>query len=111
MTAIVPHQKTREQAREAVSAAVADLLAHLGPVQLENEIRAWASNPAGDTLTFSALVRYGFIAVPVAGSVVVDDRNITLETELPGAVKQFIGEEKVRGAIVKKLSSQLNQAV
>ncbi len=104
MTVSIPFTgKTVEQAKALLDNASKELFAFSGPVELTDQQNAWA----GDTMSFSFTARYGWIAVPVAGTVAVTDAEVTVESELPGAVKQFLGEEKVKAGIVKKLSAIL----
>jgi len=50
-------------------------------------------------MTFSCTGKVGFISVPLAATVAVDDTNVTVECELPAMVKNFVGEDKVRGIV------------
>lgn len=59
-------------------------------------------------MDFSLTARLGFIALPISGTVLVDDTNVTVQCELPALVSTFIGEDKVRAGIEGKLRGMLN---
>ena len=54
-------------------------------------------------MDFSLTARVGFISVPISGTVVVDDVNVTVNCELPALVKQFIGEDKIRAGLDRRV--------
>lgn len=104
MTVSVPFEnKTVEQAKALLDAASKELFAFSGPVELTDQQNSWAD----DTMSFSFTARYGWIAVPISGTVSVAPGTVTVESDLPGAVKQFLGEDKVKAGIEKKLSAIL----
>jgi len=100
MILIVPHNKTKEEAT-AIVAAAADLFSEAagGAVAIFDERRDWN----GSTMAFSFVGRAGFISVPFSGLVEVDDVNVTVTSDLPPVVKNYIGEEKVASGIEKHL--------
>ena len=61
-------------------------------IQIVDPKKTWA----GSVLSISLTGKLGFISVPLAGTVTVDDTNVTVECELPAMVKNFLGEEKIR---------------
>lgn len=105
MTIIVPHRTTAAKAIETIDHSWNRLFEGMGgsAVQLTDQVKQWT----GQVMTFSLNARVGFISVPLSGTVAVDDTNITVECELPAIVKQFIGEEKIRGGIEKHVRGLL----
>jgi len=105
MTVIVPHKKTKEQAMAQVDQASTELFAGVatGPVKLTDQKKNWQ----GSTMSFSVTGKMGFISVPLSGTVLVDDTNVTIECDLPPIVKNFIGEGAVRTGIEQKVKGLL----
>jgi hypothetical protein len=104
MKAVVTHGTTREKAIEVVDRSANNLF-DFGSrsVILADQTHSWN----GPVMNFSVVVKAGFIALPLAGTVTVDDVNVTIECELPGLVKNFIGEDKLRGDIERHVSALL----
>jgi hypothetical protein len=100
MILVVPHRRTREEAVARI-AADEDLFAGAagGSVQIVDQQKEWR----GSSMAFSFVGRVGFISVPVSGTLKVDDVNVTVTSELPPMVKNFVGEEKVAAGIEKQL--------
>ncbi len=100
MTLVVPHHKTRQEAI-AIIAADDDLFAGAagGSVEIVDQRKVWR----GSSMAFSFVGRVGFISVPVSGTLRVDDVNVTVTSDLPPMVKNYVGEEKVAAAIEKQL--------
>ena len=102
MTVIIPHHKTRQEVVDKLDAAVTQLFQHpqLGSVEIVDPKKEWS----GSTMTFSVTGRMGFIKVPLSGTAVVDDQNVTVTCDLPSMVKNFVGEDKVRAGITEKVT-------
>src|ERR1700733_16104000 len=105
MTVIIPHGTTAEKAIAIVDSSANSLFeSTAGPhVQLTDKTRSWN----GPTMDFSVTARVGFIAVPISGTVVVDDTNVTVNCQLPALVNQFIGEEKIRAGLDRRVRAML----
>jgi hypothetical protein len=97
MTVIVPHHKTKDEAIRLVDSR-ADHLFEIpggGAIQLTDQKKSWN----GSTMDFSLTGRMGFIAVPITGTVVVDDTNVTVNIDLPAMASGFLGEDKIRAGV------------
>jgi hypothetical protein len=105
MTVIVPHRTTVEEAIGIVDRSADNLFEGVGggQVELVDRKRDWK----GTRMDFSLIARAGFISVPISGTVVVDDVNVTLHCDLPAVVKQFVGEEKVSASVERKVRGML----
>jgi hypothetical protein len=105
MTLIIPHHRTQQEAIGIIDRGAADLFAGVagGLVEIVDQKKEWN----GPTMSFSFTGRVGFISVPLAGSIVVDDRNVTVYCELPAMVKNFLGEDKVGSGIEEKMKGLL----
>jgi hypothetical protein len=101
MTLIIPHHKTEQEAIKIIDRGANDLFAGVaaGAVEIVDQKKEWN----GSTMTFSFTGRLGFISVPLSGTILVDDRNVTVKCELPAMVKNFIGEDKVGADIEGKI--------
>jgi hypothetical protein len=106
MTVIIPHHKTKEEAIRLVDGHVENLfeIPGTGAVQLTDQRRNWN----GSTLEFSMTARFGFIALPMSGTVAIDDTNVTVNVELPTLVTTFIGEDKLRAGVEGKVRGMLS---
>jgi hypothetical protein len=102
---IVPHNTTVEQAIVIVDRSADDLFegAGGGAVELGERKKGWK----GPLMDFSLVARVGFIALPIAGTVVVDESNVTVHCELPALVKTFVGEDRIRSSVERKVRGML----
>jgi len=105
MTLIVPHHRTQQDAVAVVDRGANELFSGIGGGAVE--IKEFKKSWTGSTMAFSFTGSMGFISIPLSGTVAVDDSNITIQCELPAMVKNFIGDEKVAGAIERKLTPLL----
>jgi hypothetical protein len=105
MTVIIPHGTTAAKAIAIVDNSANSLFeSTAGPhVQLTDKTRSWN----GPTMDFGLTARVGFISVPISGTVVVDDTNVTVNCQLPALVNQFIGEEKIRAGLDRRVRAML----
>jgi hypothetical protein len=103
MTVIVPHNSTQQAAIEKLDGAANKLLAGAGnaSIKIADQMKSWD----GPKMNFSFTAKVGFISVPLAGTVTVDNQNVTLECDLPPMVKNFVGEDKARGVAEEKLKA------
>lgn len=105
MTIIIPHRTTAEKAISIVDRSATTLFDGVAgsSVELVDRKQSWN----GRVMDFSLTARLGFISVPIAGTVAVDDINVTVQFELPGIVKQFIGEDKIQASVDRKIRGML----
>ena len=97
MRITVSHDKTPEEIRRNIDRSLDDVFKGMpiGPVQISDEKRMWV----GDRLDFSFNARAAFMVVPVKGYVLVEQRQVTVEVDLPSFLNQFIPEQKMKAAI------------
>lgn len=105
MIVIVPHYTTVEEAILIVDRSADDLFAGAagGAVELADRRKDWN----GSLMDFSLTARVGFISLPISGNVVIDEINVTVRCELPALVKTFVGEEKIRAGVERKVRGML----
>lgn len=101
MTVIVPHNTTPEKAVTAIDDSLTRLFEGM---QITVQKKTWT----GRTMEFAITAKLGFISLPVSGTIVVDDVNVTVYCELPGAAKTFLGEDKIRAGVERKIRGLLN---
>jgi hypothetical protein len=106
MNITIAHRRTRAEAIELVDKGADGLFAGAaGPsVEIVDQKKDWVDN----TMNFSFTGKMGFIAVPLNGTIVVDDENMVVACELPSFVKNFIGDDKVGASIQKKIQLLLD---
>ena len=105
MKVVVEHHSTAQAVKATVDQGVDRLLAGAGgtTVQIVDQKKSWD----GSVMTFSCTGKVGFISVPLAATVAVDDTNVTVECDLPPMVKNFVGEEKVRGIVEENVRKMI----
>jgi hypothetical protein len=67
-------------------------MAGSGMVQIANEQRSWN----GDQMDFSFDATMGFMKIPVKGFVLVEEKQVTVDIDLPQFITNFIPEAKVK---------------
>jgi len=105
MRVTVNHDKGLEGAKRIVNDSADQLLASAasGPVKVTDMDRQWN----GNTMNFAFVGRMGFFSAPIKGQVFVTDRDVTIDVELPGLLKQFMPEEKVRAQVEGRIRGLL----
>jgi Putative polyhydroxyalkanoic acid system protein (PHA_gran_rgn) len=106
MRVTVSHTKTVPEVTKIVNDSVDQLLGNVAgaPLKISNVQRAWH----GNTMDFSFTGKMGFFSADVRGSVIVDEKNVTIDVELPGILKNFIPEEKVKAQVEGRVRGLLN---
>ncbi|MBC7925444.1 MAG: polyhydroxyalkanoic acid system family protein [Bryobacteraceae bacterium] len=106
MRVTVNHDKGLQGATQVVNESADQLLASAatGPVQITDIKREWA----GSTMDFAFTGRMGFFSAPIKGKIYVTDKDVTIDVELPGMLKAFMPEEKVRAQVESRVRGLLN---
>jgi hypothetical protein len=93
MKVTVAHTRKREEVVVILDRAIDELFAGLiDGLQIIDERRTWQDS----VMSFSFTGRVGFISVPLAGAIAVEDALVAIDFDLPPTVRMFLGEEKVR---------------
>jgi hypothetical protein len=102
---IVPHHTTVEQAIVIVDRSADDLFDGAAGelVELVDRKKDWQ----GPLMDFSLTAQAGFISVPISGNILVDEVNVTVDCELPALVQTYVGEEKIRASVERKVRLML----
>ena len=101
----VAHDKGKEEAKRIVDQSVDDLLRSVasGPVQILDPHKEWHDS----TMTFSFRAKMGLFGSQVHGKVWVEDKQMTIEVEIPGIFRKFISEEKIKGTLESRAKALL----
>lgn len=100
----ISHNKTQAEIIQAVDRSIEDVFkgAASGLVQISDEQKSWN----GNTMNFSLTARAGFLSTPIKGTVLVTDKDLTIDADL-GIFSKFIGEDKARAAIESRVKGLL----
>lgn len=106
MRVTVNHDKGLQGAMKIVNDQADQLLgaAATGPVQITDVHRQWS----GPNMDFAFTGRMGFFSAPIKGKVYVTEKDVTIDVELPGMLKHFMPEEKVRAQVEGRIRGLLN---
>jgi hypothetical protein len=105
MKITVSHNKGEKEAMRIVDQSSEELFKGIpaGPIQIVDQHKSWN----GSTMSFSFTGKMGFFKAPISGTVLVTDKDVTIECELPGFLKKLIPEEKVRASIESRVRGLL----
>lgn len=105
MRITISHNKTQQEVIRNIDLALDDLFRQ-GPLtglQIINEQKQWN----GNLMHFAFTGKMGFFAAPIRGTVLVTDRDVTVDVELPGFLAKLIPEEKMRTQMEGKIRGLL----
>ena len=105
MRVTVTHDKGLQGAKKLVDDSADEIFkgAPGMPIQIVDQQKRWE----GDTMHFSFTGKMGFLTAPLKGWVLVSEKDVTVEVELPGLLKQFMPDEKVRAQIESRVKGLL----
>src|SRR5947209_3682530 len=106
MRVTVSHNKGLEGAKKIVNDSADNLFAGTvgGPVQITDVYRNWN----GSDMDFAFTGRMGIFSAPIKGKVYVTEKDVTIDVELPGMLKNLIPEEKVKQQVEARVRGLLN---
>ncbi len=105
MRVTVTHDKGLQGAKKLVDDSADEIFkgAPGMPIQIVDQQKRWE----GDTMHFSFTGKMGFFTAPLKGWVLVSEKDVTVEVELPALLKQFMPDEKVRAQIESRVKGLL----
>lgn len=105
MRVTISHDKGQKEAMRIVDQSAQDLINGIptGPVKITNPEKSWD----GNTMKFSFKAKMGLFGSLIHGTVLVNEKDATIDIELPGILKNFFPEEKVRAAVETKAKGLL----
>ena len=106
MRVTVTHNKGLQGVMKIVDDSADQLMASAttGPVVVTDVNRRWE----GSTLHFSFTGRMGLLSAPIKGYVQCNESDVVIEVELPGLLKHFLSEDKVRAQVESKVRGLLS---
>lgn len=103
MKVTVPHNLTIEEAIVILDRSITEIFASGNSVDLIERKRIWQ----GPQMEFALTAKVGFVQLPVAGKVLIDETTVTVNCELPPLIKTFVGEANLQASVDKKLRAIL----
>jgi hypothetical protein len=106
MRVTVTHNKGLQGVMKIVNDSADQLMASAttGPVVVTDVNRRWD----GSTLHFSFVGRMGIFSAPIRGTVECAETDVTVDVELPGVLKHFMPEDKVKQQVEGRVKGLLN---
>jgi len=97
MRATIQHDKGQKEAMRIINESADDLIHSVpaGGIKISGAEKSWD----GNTMRFSFKGKMGLFGATVHGTILVNEKDVVLDVELPGMLKRFVSEEKIRGAI------------
>src|SRR3954469_22769889 len=88
MRITVSHDKGKDEAIRIVNNAADQALRPMftGPIQMSNVQKKWT----GSTMDFSLTVGFGATGLPIKGSIIVEEHDITIDCDLPPLLEHFL---------------------
>jgi hypothetical protein len=101
MTVTISHKKTQAETIRIVDTGADKLFTGAaGPsVEITDQTKEWI----GNVMHFSFNAKFGFISVPLKGTIDVGDEKVIVDCELPSFVDKFLGPGKVGASIEKRI--------
>lgn len=104
MRITVSHTKTKEEVRQIVDKSANDLFTMpIGAAQILDPQRRWE----GDTMYFSFVGKQSIFKATISGNIEVRDKELVINLDLPGFLKNLIPEPQVRAAVEGKVRGLL----
>jgi len=105
MRVTVTHNQPKQEVKKRIDGALDDIITGMpgGFVQIFDEQKKWT----GDQLDFAFNARAGFMNVPVKGFVLVEDRQVTIDVDLPAFISQFLPESQMKTGIESRVKGLL----
>jgi hypothetical protein len=74
-----------------------------GPMQVTDVVRQWN----GNVMHYEFIGRVGIFSAPIKGDVICGEKEVTIDIELPGMVKNFLPEDKLRAQVESRVKGLL----
>ncbi len=105
MRLTVTHNKSVDEIKKRVDSGFNDIFQGLPipALQITDTERVWN----GSTMTYSFTAVAGFITVPIKGTVLVEEKLVTIDVDLPAFVSNFIPEAKMKEAVEAQVKGLL----
>jgi hypothetical protein len=105
MRVTVSHNKTRQEVMKIVDDSADQLFRGMpgSPIQIVDQTKNWSES----TMHFSFTGKMGMFTAPLRGTVLVTDKDVTVECELPALLKNFVPEQKIVESVKSRISGLL----
>ena len=99
-----PHSLGKDEAIDRIDRFLERLVQHPpGGVTVKDARREWD----GNRMTFAFTAARGFMGTSIKGVMDVLDDKVVVESELPGLVRNLLGEDRIRQVIANELGNML----
>lgn len=105
MRVTISHNKTKQEVRDAADRSIDQMfksVVAVVPVEFTDQHKQWS----GDTMNFSLNARMGFIRTPIVGTVVVGDKDVTIDVDL-GLLGNLIPESVIKSQVESRVRGLL----
>ncbi len=104
MRVTISHSKSQQEIAASVDKAIDEVFKGLaiGPVQIENSQKSWN----GNLMNFSLVAKAGFLVSPIRGTVLVTDKDVTIDADL-GLIGKLVGDDKAQSVLESKIKGYL----
>jgi hypothetical protein len=105
MRITISHSRSKAEMIATVDKSFDDMFKGVAgvPVQMVVEQRTWE----GSTLTFALKAKMGLLSTPIKGTVVVTDKEITIDADL-GMLNRLVPEKTIQDVIGSRVKGLLN---
>ena len=105
MRITVTHKKSKEEVVKIVDESADQLFRGMpgSPIQIVDYRKSWD----GSLMHFSFTGKMGFLTAPLRGTVLVTERDVTVECELPALLKSFLAEQKIEESVKSRVRGLL----
>jgi hypothetical protein len=106
MRITVTHKKTQQEVVKIVDDSAEQVFRGMpgSPIQIVDYRKSWD----GSLMHFSFVAKMGFLTTPLRGTVLVTERDVTVEFELPALLKSFIPEQKIEESMKSRIRGLLS---
>jgi hypothetical protein len=105
MRVTVSHNKSQQEVMKIVDDSADQLFRGMpgSPLQIVDQQKRWE----GTTMHFAFTGKMGFFTAPLRGTVLVTEKDVTVEMDLPPLLKTFIPEQKIEEGIKSRVRGLL----
>ena len=105
MRIIIPTTKPIDETKKIVERSTEDLFrsAAGGIIQISDVQKSWT----GNTMNFVFKASVAFFSTPIEGTVLVNEKEITIDVVIPEAFRRFISEDKLKVGIESRVRGLL----
>src|SRR5947199_7219412 len=105
MRVTVSHNQTEQEVIRRIDKSVDDVLmtVPIAGVEIVDKQKRWN----GNLMNFSFTGRMGFFSAPIRGTVLVTDKDVTIDVELPVFLDKLLPEAKIKGDIETRVKGLL----